>query len=374
MRFGFLDGLRGLAAIYIVIFHAYLGLYQGMTVFSQHPELHYPFATITSWLLLPFYYGRQIVVFFFVISGFVIHYRQAKALQDAAAVSFDIRIYFARRAWRIYPPLLFALAITFLVDRFGMSQGFAIYTEAVLPGLIINPPHDLQTLVGNLLFLNTAYVPNFGSNGVLWSLMLEWWFYMLYPLLLWLNRRSVWQSLLVVLLLFVASLNGHWGWLILAQLVFGSLLAWWVGTLLADIMVGRIKIKLWKVSLASLLLVPLAPTPFVTVPLPQAVQDTLWAFTFAGVIAALLAWQRRGGSLRPLERIAFLGDMSYTLYVTHYPIIIFLAGWYVHHFDARPITTEWVFIGTMICLLVAWGAHFLVEKPFTRPRPALTST
>jgi len=101
--------------------------------------------------LLPFYYGRQIVVFFFVISGFVIHYRQAKALQDAAAVSFDIRIYFARRAWRIYPPLVFALAITFLVDRFGMSQGFAIYTEAVLPGLIINPPHDLQTLVGNLL-------------------------------------------------------------------------------------------------------------------------------------------------------------------------------------------------------------------------------
>ncbi len=373
MRFGFLDGLRGLAAIYIVVFHAYLGLYQGLAVFSQHPELHYPFATLTAYLLLPFYYGRQIVVFFFVISGFVIHYRQAKALQDTGETSFDLKTYFFRRARRIYPPLVFALALTWIVDRFGMGQGLAIYTEPVLPGLVINPPHDWQTLLGNLLFLNTAYVPNFGSNGVLWSLMLEWWFYMLYPILLWLNRRSVWSSLLAVLLVFAASLIGDWGGLVLAQVVFGSLLAWWIGALLADIVVGRIKVKLWKAGLASLLLLPLAPTPFVTIPLPQVIQDTLWALAFGGVVAALLAWQQRGGSLRPLERIAFLGDMSYTLYVTHYPIIIFLAGWYVHQFGERPITTEWVFIGTAICMLVAWAAHYGVEKPFTQPRPARSS-
>jgi peptidoglycan/LPS O-acetylase OafA/YrhL len=370
MRFGFLDGLRGLAAIYIVVFHAYLGLYQGLAVFSQHPELHYPFASITAYLLLPFYYGRQIVIFFFVISGFVIHYRQAQALQDPASnVRFDLKTYLFRRAKRIYPPLLFALLFTWAVDHAGMRLGFSIYTQEVLPGLIINPPHDLQTLLGNALFLNTAYVPNFGSNGVLWSLMLEWWFYLLYPLLLWLNRRSIWRALGLVVLLFVISFALQPEWLNLAQLVFGSLLAWWIGAVLADVVTGRIAITLWKVGLASLLLLPLAPTPFVTVPLPQVIQDVLWAAAFAGVIALLLAWQRRGGSLRPLERISFLGDMSYTLYVIHYPIIIFLTGWYVNQFGERPITTEWVFIGTAICMLVAWGAHYLVEKPFVARRP-----
>jgi peptidoglycan/LPS O-acetylase OafA/YrhL len=369
MRFGFLDGLRGLAAIYIVVFHAYLSLYQGLATFSQHPELHYPFASITAYLLLPFYYGRQIVIFFFVISGFVIHYRQAKAIQESADPHFDARTYFFRRARRIYPPLLFALVLTWALDRLGMGLGFTIYTQEVLPGLVINPVHDLPTLLGNLLFLNNAYVLNFGSNGVLWSLMLEWWFYMLYPLLLWLNRRSVWYSLGVVVLLFISSLMGLWSGLVLAQLVFGSLLAWWMGALLAEVVVGRIKVKLWKVGLVSLLLLPLAPTPFITVRLPQTIQDVLWAAAFAGVIAALLAWQRRGGSLRPLERIGVLGDMSYTLYVTHYPIIIFLAGWYVHQFGTRPITTEWVFLGTVLCLLVGWAAHYLVERPFLGRRP-----
>src|SRR4029077_1171968 len=80
-RLAFLDGLRGLAAFYVMVGHARMLLWEGYSEgFLKHPSNYSIGAKAVVYFFSFFRYGYQVVLLFFVLSGFVIHLRYAKQL------------------------------------------------------------------------------------------------------------------------------------------------------------------------------------------------------------------------------------------------------------------------------------------------------
>jgi peptidoglycan/LPS O-acetylase OafA/YrhL len=374
-RLLFLDGLRGLAAFYVLVFHARWLLWEGyVSGYATHPEQYSIVAKVLVYILLLFSYGHEMVMLFFVLSGFVIHLRYAKRLKQLPNMPFDWGSYMLRRIRRLYPPLIFAMILTFALDQLGQALHFSIYFEPTVLNMEIKPVHDPTTAIGNLLFTMAVYVAPFGMNGALWSLAYEWWFYMIYPVFWRLSRRSMLTATAIMVVMYLMSFFPPLWPVKLLQVIFSLMVCWWFGVLLADIYVGRWPISMWKLAPLSLLFVGLVPVTFLAPaksPGAAVILETLWALAFTGLLAASLAWQNRGGSLRFLEWLKPLGDMSYTLYVIHFPILIFISGWLISQSPtgALPQNVGWTFVGIGVCLCVAYAAHFFTESPFVQRRP-----
>jgi len=166
-----LEAVRGFAALYVVFFHAL-------------PQKFYLWGINFGAL---FRFGPEAVIVFFVLSGFVIKYTYEKSKDKS------FRFYFTRRFIRLYIPLFFIFLIAYLLK---------CYSE----GTLASP--EWATLFGNIFMLqdvisqkphviSAAYM----GNGVLWSLSYEWWFYMLFFLLV--NRinsakLNKWVSILTI--------------------------------------------------------------------------------------------------------------------------------------------------------------------------------
>ncbi len=362
----FLDGLRGLAAFYVLVGHARWLLWEGYSEgFVKHPHDYSRFETALVYASSLFRFGHEAVVFFFVLSGFVIHLRYSKQLyMNREEAQFDWTRYLMRRVRRLYPPLFLSLALTLALDLLGASLGFIIYQQKT-PYPLINQnvlvPHDWFTGLGNLLFLMNSYVPTWGTNGPLWSLKFEWWFYMIYPVFWWLSKKSIALATGLMSCLWILSLFQLLTHIVLLNDVFSMMLAWWVGALLADVFTQRINVPFKRLSpfLGFVILLPIFKTNSV-------VHDILCSLMFGGLIAVCFAFQEKGRSLNLLDAIKPLGDMSYSLYVLHFPILVFMSGWLMSSSPGHclPEHFGWSFVGILICLLVAYLAHLVVEVPF----------
>jgi peptidoglycan/LPS O-acetylase OafA/YrhL len=377
----FLDALRGLSALYVVLHHAFWLCQEGYHYGYLRDPQHYR-TWQKAWALFGelFRYGHEAVLFFFVLSGFVIHLRYSRRLAaDPRRADFGWLDFVGRRARRLYPPLLFALIVTFVLDRFGSHLGFPIYsgnTPYPLINFSVTSVTTGKTLLGNLAFLMNTYVPCWGSDGPLWSLKYEWWFYMVYPCLWPVARRSIALTTALMAALFVA---GHfsriWNFpipaLALARDIFSMMLVWWLGAMLADVYTGRIKIRFSFLS-PLILLLPVAAVLNLKM---QADFPLLWGLGFCGLIASGFALQSAGRRLTAMDRLDWLGDMSYTLYVVHMPIIVFISGWLMSRNAAHllPRDGRWAMLAAMLALLFAYAAHFVVEKPFLRRREPVRS-
>lgn len=364
----FLDGLRGLAAFYVLVGHARWLLWEGYSQgFLKHPHDYNRVETVLVYASSLFRFGHEAVVFFFVLSGFVIHLRYSKQLyMNPEAAQFDWTRYLMRRVRRLYPPLLFSLTLTLSLDLIGANLGFIIYQQKTPYPLInqnIFAPHDWLTGVGNMFFLMNSYVPTWGTNGPLWSLKFEWWFYMIYPAFWWLSKKSISLATGLMSCLWILSWFQLLSPIALLNDVFSMMLAWWVGALLADVFTHRINAPFKYLSplVGFAILLPIFKSNSV-------VHDFLCSLVFGGLIAVCLAFQEKGRSLNLLEAMKPLGDMSYSLYVLHFPVLVFMSGWLMasspdHHL---PEHFGWVFVGIIICLLVAFLAHLVVEVPFVK--------
>jgi peptidoglycan/LPS O-acetylase OafA/YrhL len=166
-----LEALRGFAALYVVFFHAL-------------PQNLYLFGINIGFL---FRFGPESVILFFILSGFVIKYTYTKSKDKS------FRNYFIRRFVRLYVPLLAIFLLAYLLKCFH-------------EGAFANP--ELHDLIGNLLMLQDVATqkPNvlFGvylANGPLWSLSYEWWFYMIFFVLVSnidSSRLNFWVNVIVI--------------------------------------------------------------------------------------------------------------------------------------------------------------------------------
>src|SRR5437588_5758665 len=158
-RIAGLDGIRGLAALFVVVNHVFLPTFPG------YPVDHAPFWA--GW----FIYGRFAVVVFIVLSGFSLALSPARHGWRLDAVSRFAQ----RRAWRILPAywgaLAFSLAVAWLIVP-QPGHGVPDARSVLANGLLV------QNIVG-------AHSP----NAAFWSMAVEAQLYLLFPLLLLLVRR-----------------------------------------------------------------------------------------------------------------------------------------------------------------------------------------
>lgn len=160
-----LDGLRAVAILPVVLFHATMSLYlkgaEGQA--SAIDPTADPFQTPLGWLVSQGFLGVQL---FFVISGFVVKlpFARARLLGDAAP---SLKGFYLKRVTRIEPPYVIALC-------------------SYLAGVLLLAPENarIADYLAGLVYLRTAL---FGSEPwaffISWSLEIEVQFYLLAPLL-----------------------------------------------------------------------------------------------------------------------------------------------------------------------------------------------
>ncbi len=168
LRLDYLDGLRGLAALYVVMHHAYYGL----TAEASLPPL---VTKLTYWL----YLGHSAVDIFIVLSGYCLMLPVIRSGRLSGGTGDFIR----RRARRILPPyfaalVLSLLAIALLPALRDMSHPDALWNvslPAFIPGIIISH-----------LLLIQNFNPDWHSkiDYPMWSVATEWQIYFLFPLVL----------------------------------------------------------------------------------------------------------------------------------------------------------------------------------------------
>jgi peptidoglycan/LPS O-acetylase OafA/YrhL len=187
-----------------------------------------------------------------------------------------------------------------------------------------------QVAAGNFLFLQNIRVPTFGSNGPLWSLANEFWYYILFPsLLLIVSRRAAFleRAAYALLAAFLIWFVGYDIAILFPVWLMGAALAY---------------VPQWKSASrfrVNLLIGISAFTAFGVASAGRVVQRYALLCDLAlGVACTLLLWallQARQEAPPTLYRKTshFLASMSYTLYLCHLPLLLFLVS--MIHADRR---------------------------------------
>jgi peptidoglycan/LPS O-acetylase OafA/YrhL len=267
------------------------------------------------------------VVMFFIISGFLV---TGSAMRRNSFTEF-----FIDRAARLFTPYLPCLLLILLTGLFFE-----------LPG-----PHDAVTFAANAFMLQDFPLYRFidfpefdrlGTGRPLWSVAMEWWFYMAFGGLFFWRSLPKWSLPLVVIGVFIAAFYAR----------AGSLVYLWA--------LGSIGAFIWTS-------VPKAPWTLLTVFFayliiqrhPFAINE-YYDLMLGIQIATLMfcALQAIKNLKFPLivERFAtWIAAYSYTLYLIHYSVMV-----------AVPKTAPWLHAGTVLVLsnAVAIVLYFMFERHY----------
>jgi peptidoglycan/LPS O-acetylase OafA/YrhL len=351
-RIRWLDGVRGGAALFVVLHHLWL---QSWPFF---PENHGPWWL--GWLL----YGHLAVALFIVVSGFSL---ALAPVRRGGHLVGGARRFIRRRAWRILPAYWAALATSMLFMLFVLrpqtTGGEAAKTFLVHGAL-------LQDVFGSA-----------SPNGVFWSIAIEWQIYFVFPLILLVALRSRMAVAIALTTLVVivghelaTSLSAlekinHLSPQFLALFGFGVLAAWAAHRDLAR----WVKPAVSTVSLAAFVgLVTLALTHgSAWMTQHWFWVDMLFGTSAAGALLVVATTRRSWRSVTLGSRPAvFLGSFSYSLYLVHAPALETLQRFVVRPLDLPALANFGVLLTLVLPVVLAfcYGFYRLFEKPFLERR------
>lgn len=345
-----LDVLRGIAAILVVIQHARTYLFADIEALPTQPLAVRGVYFITG-------FGHAAVMIFFVLSGFLVG---GRALADIESGHFSWRGYLLQRGTRLWVVLFPALVLTAAWDHAGLlitahpytlAAHFRTNTLGAYAWTVEG--HGLGAFIGNALFLTNILVPTFGTNGALWSLGSEFWYYVLFPLAAiavveGIGRRSEARDARPDrrrLLIAVALLALLAWWIEWQILEWGAI--WLIGTAVARMprlrLSRRASVRLagaFGVALVGVLAFHRITTNDITFARDATAGGlcalVLYALRCAPDDASDDASERGDESARVPSRLAapFIGiaGFSYTLYLVHEPPLALLREWII----ARP--------------------------------------
>lgn len=297
--------LRAIAASWVCLIH--LGM---ITNFHGN--------RIINWIISE---GQNGVAIFFVISGFILPYSLYKN-------EYRITRFFKfllKRSIRIDPPYWVSIVLIFLLTPLSLSA-LNIFT----------------------VFLHLTYIVPFVNgvhwySDVFWTLSIEFQFYILlglfYPILMRINPKLAIGVLILITIFFVSIFKFNYRGIIFTNIydfVFGFIL-----------FLGYIK----KISIKTLLFVLLLFSAYVMFGVSIKTG-------FTPLIASVIIFYYRKNNRVPF--LSFLGNISYSLYLTHLSIGIFYVS------EIQPfIKNETVLFVSSLCVSIffAYLFYILIEKP-----------
>ncbi|RZK49205.1 MAG: acyltransferase [Pedobacter sp.] len=344
-----LNGLRGFAALYVLIHHARLLLAQpykyGLAIVPEKFSFIDKFLVYTFGL---FKFGHEAVIIFFVLSGFVIHLKQAQV--DFKYSKFSLNKFFKKRIIRLWPTLITAMLLCVLFD--------AICFLYLKESDVFQKYNRINFVQNILLIPNSA---DWGNNYPLWSLKHEWVFYLLYPCLLFLKTK---QKLIPIIILSTTYLLYLLGIKIpILQNVAYTVLIWYLGVILADLYIKHNK-RLKNVY-------PYFFVPILSYPLLDRnnidtfpILDLVFGIFTMGLICCLL-YNRFNKLNLFFNKFKLIGLYSYSLYLLHWPIQEFLQRiilkFSIH--QTLPYHQWYTILGTVVSFSIAYLIYLVTEKP-----------
>jgi peptidoglycan/LPS O-acetylase OafA/YrhL len=362
-----LDAIRGVSAVAVLLYHL-RGLF-----FVDYPQL-----AGKSIFLMALYaftgYGHQAVMVFFVLSGYFIG---TNVLVSVGNGRWSWRTYLLSRVTRLHLVLFPALVLGAVWDRIGMRipQAASIYYDGLYK--FYGPSVALRSTVPiffeNFFYLQSIISPAFGSNTPLWSLSYEFWYYLVFPALILvaatcveIRLRILYAGLALLLLWFV-----------------GALIVFYFPIWLAGTLVGRLQ-RATKVRSRSLTLPLVGGVIFIACLAwsrrhhlsPDLLTDYLVAFGFALWLYTLLLGSREDASPAYAYGAKKLAGFSYTLYLTHMPMLLLLRGLLAPHGNWQPDSLHLAYaLGIAMLLLTYsyWVAEFTEARTASVRRRLLES-
>jgi peptidoglycan/LPS O-acetylase OafA/YrhL len=344
VRLPYLDGIRGVAAMYVVFAH--------ISGFSGCPALF-------RWSS----YAHYSVVAFIVLSGFSLMLPLSKNGDDSIP---DLSDFALRRTRRILPPYYASLAI---------SMALLLCIPAIRQGgQSADSTYDAWPVTGSVwpsLISHILLVHNWSNewvsriNGPLWSVATEWQIYIIFPLLL-LPLRKRFGGVSAVIIGFACGAFA---------LISGVTRAcpWFVGSfavgMFASDLVSMRKAdgsKALLVMAAFALSIPIIRRAFGTGPVGLELLDVAFSISFASML--IFMWHtpasmlvRFFGSRLPKT----LGEFSYSIYVTHFPLLAVCSA-YLPRFGTG--STHALALCAVLPLVIgaAYLFHLAFERPFMR--------
>jgi peptidoglycan/LPS O-acetylase OafA/YrhL len=351
-RYLSLDGLRGIAALGVFYFHAWLYTKDVPTSLDRTSVADYATHEL-----------RLALVSFFVLSGFLLYRPWVKARLERGGRDVPLRAYVRNRVARVAPAYYAALA-----------GSLTLYAIAGTPGVRLPPVEQLPLFL--VFGQNFSPDTSLKLNAPMWSLAVEVTFYLLLPVAGWLALRArptVRAQTLAPIALIV--LGVAWNWWIAGR-AFGTvgsktlpaiLPYFGLGMLATVLMHGRRPSeRMRRAMLLGGLALVLADGVFKALSvnvldvgqLPAIMRDFPSGIGFALFIAALAAATKEGWFLGG-RVLAGMGAISYGFYLWHVPVMLWMRSQGL--LPLEPVT------GALAALLpslaLALASWLWLEKP-----------
>jgi peptidoglycan/LPS O-acetylase OafA/YrhL len=347
-HFEVLDGLRGTAALSVLLFHI---LEMTTPDVAQNPLRH----------------AHLAVDFFFALSGFVLGHAYDARMSAAVAPGrrLDLKSFLLRRLIRLHPMVILSMILGLFAFLFDPFVGSNTAVDSQVPLSMVAAVFGLS-----LLLLPSPSLPNrFGEthslNGPAWTLLQEYIANVAYGVLgQRLSRRALGALCavsavgLVLTALHFGNLSTGWAWSNFWAAPVRLLYPFCAGLLLyrLDIRIALPHSYLWL----SLLLVALFAAP--ALGRFDALYEALCVvFAFPLVICLGAGVARLEGSAGKLCRLS--GRLSYPVYIVHYPAIYLFAHW---NWNTHPSSAQLWLVASLLyagVIFVAWLLLKYYDEP-----------
>jgi peptidoglycan/LPS O-acetylase OafA/YrhL len=329
-----IDGLRAIAVLSVVIFHAFPGALPG---------------------------GFVGVDIFFVISGYLICGLISDGLQSGTFTYVD---FYARRARRIFPALAVVLAATWAIGWATLLPSDFVTTGAHILG-------GAAFLANLQNFFEVGYWDVAASNKPLlhlWSLGVEEQFYLVFPTLfvLLFRRRITWQGLTTInvlsFALCVLITNDYQPFAFYSPLA--RLWEFGAGALLTQLRSASVRPAVAPAGLL-LCMIAIVFTPVGGFPGWWTVLPVI------GAAMLIAAGPKTFVNLALGSRaLVWIGLISYPLYLWHWPLLVLGHAWMRDGYRNEHFKTTSV-VAVALAFVLAWVTYEYVEKPIRCRRPTI---
>lgn len=348
-----LDAGRGLAALIVLVHH--LMVFEGdalARVLAGSAGLLLKVLNVVS------SFNFHAVMFFFFISGWSIFLSVRRLTNTDGEVAWSR--YLWHRARRILPMFWIALAWSFWLTM-----------RSVHPEV----DRSATALIGNLFFLQTspaaqgAWFAPFAGDGPLWSLSYEVWYYLMLPVVIAIMSyvpariRSVSMGVFTSISIGVAAIGLNR----IAPnpfLLFATLSPVWVaGYVFALSLSQNRQARTSATILGALLLISglaffIRSDTLVAMQNGYAVASTVVALVGLGRLRVIAATLKQPAARAGVGVLAYVGLGSYSIYILHYPLLIFLTE--------RQTTLPWVCAAILALVVIAPGLESCLHRRLVR--------